>query len=63
MGWNSWNSFGPTIREEEAHAVAVIMAERLKRHGYDVFTVDIQWYEPGANSYDYRKGAELTMDE
>jgi hypothetical protein len=63
MGWNSWDSFGPTIREEEARTVAAIMAERLKPHGYNVFTVDIQWYEPGANSFDYRKGAELTMDE
>ena len=63
MGWNSWDSFGPTIREDEARANAQIMAKRLLPHGYDTFTVDIQWYEPGANAYDYRKGAELTMDE
>jgi hypothetical protein len=63
MGWNSWDSFGPTIREEEARANAQIMAKRLLPHGWNIFTVDIQWYEPGANSYDYRKGAELAMDE
>src|SRR3984885_155873 len=63
MGWNSWDSFGPAIREDEARANARIMAQRLLSHGYDVFTVDIQWYEPGANSYDYRKGAALTMDD
>ncbi len=63
MGWNSWDSFGPTIREDEARANARIMAERLLPHGYDVFTIDIQWYEPGANSYDYRKDAALAMDE
>jgi alpha-galactosidase len=62
MGWNSWDSFGPTIREDEARANADIMASRLAPHGYDIFTIDIQWYEPGANSYDYRKGAVLTMD-
>lgn len=62
MGWNSWDSFGPTIREDEARANAEIMARRLLPHGYDIFTVDIQWYEPGADSYDYRKGAELVMD-
>jgi hypothetical protein len=62
MGWNSWDSFGPTIREDEARANAAVMAERLLPHGYDVFTIDIQWYEPGADSYDYRKGAALTMD-
>lgn len=63
MGWNSWDSFGPTIREDETRANAQIMAERLLPHGYSMFTVDIQWYEPGANSYDYRKGAELAMDQ
>jgi alpha-galactosidase len=63
MGWNSWDGFGPTIREDEARENAQIMAKRLLPHGYNIFTVDIQWYEPGANSYDYRKGAELAMDE
>jgi alpha-galactosidase len=63
MGWNSWDSFGPTIREDEARANAQIMAKRLLPYGYNIFTVDIQWYEPGANAYDYRKGAELTMDD
>jgi alpha-galactosidase len=63
MGWNSWDSFGPTIREDDARTNAQIMAQQLLPHGYDIFTIDIQWYEPGANSYDYRKGAELTMDQ
>jgi hypothetical protein len=62
MGWNSWDSFGPTIREDAARANAQVMAETLLPHGYDIFTIDIQWYEPGANAYDYRKGAELVMD-
>ncbi len=63
MGWNSWDSFGPTIREDEARANAAVLAQRLLPLGYDIFTIDIQWYEPGANSYDYRKGAALAMDE
>jgi hypothetical protein len=63
MGWNSWDSFGPTIREEEARANAEIMARDLLPHGYDIFTIDIQWYEPGANSFDYRKDAQLVMDD
>lgn len=62
MGWNSWDSFGPTINEDEARANVRILAERLLPHGYNIFTIDIQWYEPGANSFDYRKGAELAMD-
>lgn len=62
MGWNSWDCFGPTINEEQARANAAVMAAKLLPHGYDVFTVDIQWYEPGATSYEYRKGVELAMD-
>jgi len=63
MGWNSWNSFATTITEAQAKENAAIMADKLLPSGYDVFTVDIQWYEPNATGYDYRPGAELTMDE
>jgi len=63
MGWNSWNSFGPTITEAQALENAAIMAAKLLPFGYNVFTVDIQWYEPGANSYTYRDNVPLAMDE
>ena len=63
MGWNSWNSFATTITEAQALENARIMAQKLLPSGYDIFTVDIQWYEPNATGYDYRKDAELTMDE
>src|SRR5262249_19186271 len=63
LGWNSWDSFGATLNEAQARKIAAIMAKRLLPHGYDVFTVDIQWYEPGATGFEYRKGAPLTMDE
>ncbi|WP_121119061.1 glycoside hydrolase family 27 protein [Croceibacterium ferulae] len=62
MGWNSWNSFATTITERQAREVAAVMAQRLLPAGYDVFTVDIQWYEPDATGYDYRPGANLAMD-
>ena len=62
MGWNSWDSFAATIDEEQARANAAVMAEKLPQHGYNVFTVDIQWYEPGATGFEYRTGAELAMD-
>lgn len=53
MGWNSWNSFATTITEAQARETARIMADKLLPFGYDVFTVDIQWYEPNAASYTY----------
>jgi len=63
MGWNSWNSFATTITEAEALETAAIMAEKLLPFGYDVFTIDIQWYEPGASSYEYSTTPRTTMDE
>lgn len=63
MGWNSWDSFAATLNEEQARGNAEVMAARLLPHGYDVFTVDIQWYEPGAKGFEYRVGVELSMDD
>ena len=62
MGWNSWNSFATTITEAQALETAAIMAAKLLPFGYDVFTIDIQWYEPGASSYEYSTTPKTTMD-
>ncbi|MGK6324354.1 glycoside hydrolase family 27 protein [Sphingomonas sp. DT-51] len=62
MGWNSWNSFATTINEAQARETAAIMREKLLPFGYDVFTVDIQWYEPNATSYEYNQVATPTLD-
>jgi hypothetical protein len=62
MGWNSWDSFATTVTEAQTKAQADFMAAHLARHGWQYVTVDIQWYEPNATGYDYRKGAKLVMD-
>lgn len=62
MGWNSWNSFATTITEDQALETARIMADKLLPFGYDVFTIDIQWYEPEAKSYDYNRNPVPSMD-
>lgn len=62
MGWNSWDSYGTTIRESEVKANADAMAT-LKRYGWEYIVVDIQWYEPNAKSHGYRAGAQLAMDD
>ena len=59
MGWNSWDSFATTVTESQTKAEADVMAARLKAHGWQYVVVDIQWYEPAATGYDYRKGATL----
>jgi alpha-galactosidase len=62
MGWNSWNSFATTITEAQAIENAEIMARQLKPFGYDIFTIDIQWYEGEAKGYDYNTKPVPTLD-
>ncbi|MGA9249949.1 MAG: glycoside hydrolase family 27 protein [Candidatus Acidiferrales bacterium] len=62
MGWNSWDAYGTTVREQDVKANADVMASRLARYGWTYIIVDIQWYEPDAQGYGYRPNAKLTMD-
>ena len=63
MGWNSWDSFATTITEAQAKAETDYMAAHLLSHGWQYMIVDIQWYEPHATGFIYRKGAKLCMDQ
>lgn len=62
MGWNSWDCYGAGVLEADVIANADYMAKNLKSHGWDVVTIDIQWYEPLAHTTEYRKGAVLETD-
>ncbi|GIP53817.1 alpha-galactosidase [Paenibacillus vini] len=62
MGWNSWDCYGAAVREEEIRGNAEYMAKHLKDYGWDYIVVDIQWYEPGAISSQYRPFVPLEMD-
>jgi alpha-galactosidase len=63
MGWNSWDSYGTTVREAQVKANADWMADHLAKYGWQYIVVDIQWYEPNAQGHDYTPGAPLTMDD
>jgi hypothetical protein len=62
MGWNSWDSYGTTVRENEVKANADVMASSLKQYGWQYIVIDIQWYEPNAHAHGYRPFAKLAMD-
>jgi hypothetical protein len=62
MGWNSWDSYGTTVREDQVKANADVMARELAKHGWQYIVVDIQWYEPNAQGHRYQPGAKLTLD-
>lgn len=63
MGWNSWDCYGASVREDEVKENARYMSDNLKKYGWEYIVVDIQWYEPEANSNEYNYDAKLSMDE
>ena len=63
MGWNSWDCYGASVTEETVRKNAEFMAKHLKKYGWEYIVVDIQWYEPGADSHEYHPFADLAMDE
>jgi len=62
MGWNSWDCYGAGVWQTDVLANADYMAANLKSHGWNLITIDIQWYEPLAHTTQYRKSAALEMD-
>ena len=44
MGWNSWDSYGLTITEDQFRANAKIEAEVLKSYGWNYAVIDEGWF-------------------
>ncbi len=63
LGWNSWDCYGAAVTEDTVRKNADYMAENLKQFGWEYIVVDIQWYQPTANSHGYEPFAPLCMDE
>lgn len=55
MGWNSWDCYGPTVREDEIMANADYMAEHLKEYGWEYVVVDIRWFVENTKSHGYNQ--------
>jgi alpha-galactosidase len=62
MGWNSWDSFGPSVSEDEVKANADVMATKLAKFGWQYVVVDIEWYQPDAHAHGYIPRGRVTMD-
>jgi hypothetical protein len=44
MGWNSWDSFGLTITEDQFRANVAVLARQLKPFGYNTAVIDEGWF-------------------
>lgn len=65
MGWNSWDSFGPSVVEKEVKANADYMAENLKDFGWEYVVVDIRWYVDNQSTghYNAYENSDFVLDE
>lgn len=62
-GWNSWDAYGAAVTEKDVKRNAEYLSQHLKDYGYNYVVVDIQWYEPTADSFVYHDFTPLVMDE
>ena len=62
MGWNSWDCYGAAVNEAQVRSNAEYMAEHLKDCGWEYVVVDIQWYQPTADSHEYKPFSDVCMD-
>lgn len=63
MGWNSWDCYGASVTEAIVRQNADYMAEHLKAYGWEYVVVDIQWYQPEADDYDYKSFPNNLIDD
>jgi len=63
LGWNSWDCYGPSVRESEVKANADFMASKLAKYGWQYIVVDIEWYQPDAHAHGYIRGGRVTLDQ
>ena len=62
LGWNSWDSFGQAVTEDEVKANADFMAARLAKLGWRYIVVDIEWSEPQRIGPDYPVHSKSEVD-
>ncbi len=63
MGWNSWDCFGAAVNEAQVRENAEYIAKNMKDFGWEYIVVDIQWYQPKADSHEYHPFSDVVMDE
>jgi hypothetical protein len=61
MGWNSWDCYGPSVKEAEVMANADYMAANLKQYGWEYVVVDIRWYVDNQTTGTYNSFATSTF--
>jgi alpha-galactosidase len=62
MGWNSWDGYGTTIKEEEFKANADWFAQHLKAFGWQYVAVDMEWFVTNPKPEGNSKESQFSID-
>jgi alpha-galactosidase len=63
MGWNSYDSYGTTVKESDVKANASWLAHHLKRYGWEYVVVDMEWFVTNPTPSGNSKDSHLVMDK
>lgn len=62
MGWNSWDGYGTTIREDQFKANAEWFAKHLKPFGWQYVVVDMEWFVTNPTPEGNSKKSQFNID-
>jgi hypothetical protein len=62
MGWNSWDSYGTTIKEADFKANAEWLASHLKGFGWQYAVVDMEWFVTNPTPEGNSKTSQFSLD-
>jgi len=62
MGWNSWDSYGTTINEDQFKANAEWFAKHLKPSGWQYVVLDMEWFVTNPAAAGNSKTSQFSID-
>jgi len=62
MGWNSWDSYGTTINEDDFKANAQWLGKYLKAYGWQYAVVDMEWFVTNPVAAGNEKNFQYSLD-
>lgn len=62
LGWNSYDSYGGDVNEQEVQANAEFLAKHLASHGWKYVVIDYYWYFPDPTPGEDLENLEVEMD-
>jgi alpha-galactosidase len=63
MGWNSWDSYGTTVKESDFKANAEWLAAHLKPFGWQYAVVDMEWFVTNPTPEGNSKTSQFSLDD